>query len=185
MLLLTHRIAKCGRNQISENLVRQVDNPPAWVSVTLVTPNDYPFPGNPHYFDTVFYGDPPAEGWPSNFAILTACNPRHNRHATRQQNAEANAKLHHALEAKGYRPFPVTGAATDFSHQEEGWGFTGASLEIATKLCADFDQDAYFWVENGEIFLATDASGQGWPAGRWNERLSPRFTPPPATDGTK
>ena len=150
-----------------------------------VTANEYPFPGNPHYFDTVFYGAPPAGGWPLNFALITASCPRHNRHATDEQNAQANAKLRATLEAQELRPFPVTGASPDFSHREEGWGFTGTTLETASKLCAEFDQDAYFWVENGEIFLASDASGSGWRVGLWNERLLPGLTPPPATDGTK
>jgi hypothetical protein len=162
-----------------------MDNPVLQGSVMDVTANEYPFPGNPHYFDTVFYGEPPADGWPLNFALITASCPRHNRHATDEQNARANAKLRAALHARGFRPFQVTGASPDFSHREEGWGFTGASLEIATKLCVEFDQDAYFWVEDGEIFLATDASGRGWRVGFWDERLSPALTPRPATDGTK
>lgn len=162
-----------------------MDNPALQGSVMDVTANDYPFPGNPHYFDTVFYGEPPAGGWPLNFALITASCPRHNRHATDEQNARANAKLRAALQARGFHPFQVTGASPDFSHREEGWGFTSATLEIAAKLCAEFDQDAYFWVEDGEIFLATDASGGGWPAGLWNERLLPGLRPPPAMDGTK
>jgi len=162
-----------------------MDSPAFWDSVMSVTANDYPFPGNPHYFDTVFYGEPPAGGWPLNFALITAFYPRHNRHATDEQNTLANTKLRTALEANGFRPFQVTGASPDLAHREEGWGFTGATLETATKLCVEFDQDAYFWVENGEIFLASDASGQGWRVGSWHERLLSGFTPPPATDGTK
>ena len=162
-----------------------MDNPALHGSVINVTANDYPFPGNPHYFDTVFYGEPPVGGWPLNFALITASCPRHNRHATDEQNARANAKLRSTLQAHGLHPFPVTGASPDFSHREEGWGFTPATLEIAAKLCAEFDQDAYFWVEDGEIFLASDASGGGWPVGLWGERLVPGLKPPPATDGTK
>jgi len=154
-------------------------------SVMTVTANEYPFPGNPYYFDTVFYGEPPAGGWPLNFALLTGSCPRHNRHATDEQNAIANAKLRAALRFHGFDPFPVTGTAPDFSHREEGWGFTAATLEIATKLCVEFDQDAYFWIDDGEIFLAMDASGGGWRVGSWNERLLPALTPRPATDGTK
>lgn len=154
-------------------------------SVIAVTANEYPFPGNPHYFETVFYGEPPGGSWPLNFTLITASYPRHNRHATQAENARANARLRAALEAEGFRPFPVTGASPDLSHREEGWGFTPGTLEIAAKLCADFDQDAYFRIEDGEIFLATDASGRGWRVALWHERLRPGITPPPATDGRK
>lgn len=162
-----------------------MDNPAFHASVMAVTANEYPFPGNPHYFDTVFYGQPPVGGWPLNFAVLTASCPCHNRHATDEENTRANAKLRATLEAHGFQPFRVTGAAPDLSHREEGWGFTSATLEIAAKLCADFDQDAYFWIEDGEIFLAKDASGRGWRVASWKERLRPGLTPRPATDGMK
>jgi hypothetical protein len=127
--------------------------------------------------------DRPAAGWSDRFAIVTARNPVRNRHATADANARANASLLAELLAAGRRPFPVTGASPDLRHQEAGWGFACESPAEAAESAAAFDQDAFFWVESGEIFLATDGSGYGWPVAPWRERLT-GFKPRPTTGTT-
>jgi hypothetical protein len=142
-------------------------------------PRPFPFPGNPAYLDAVFLADCPATGWPERFAIVTACNPVRDRQATADENARENARLLADLLAAGRQPFPVTGASPDLRHQEAGWGFACESPVQAAESAAAFDQDAFFWVENGRIFLAADGSGYGWPVAPWRDRLiglTPRST---------
>jgi hypothetical protein len=147
--------------------------------------NGHPFPGNPGYFNVVFYGEPPAGGWPARFAVITASFPRANREATVEENARANANLKAAILSKGFHPFALTGASPDFLHREEGWGFATADPAPAVELCEMFDQDAFFWVEDGQVYLAIDETGRGWRVGSWHERLLSHLTPPPATDETR
>ena len=41
----------------------------------------------------------------------------------------------------------------------------------AASISARFRQEAFYWVERGEIFLCIDASGLGWPVAPWTDRL--------------
>jgi len=142
-----------------------------------------PYPGNPAYLATVFLADRPPGGWPERFAVITACNPVGNRQASPEENQRANARLLGALRAAGHAPFAVTGASPDLAHQEPGWGFACETPDLPARVAADFDQDAFFWIEHGRIFLACDASGHGWPVADWAERLT-GLKPPPAAGTT-
>ncbi|BCU75468.1 phosphopentomutase [Luteolibacter sp. LG18] len=129
------------------------------------------FPVPPEYFQTRFKGEPPASGWPDTFAVVTACNPRSNPRATDEENHQADLELHRALSERGLQPFRVTGGSPDFSHQEPGWGFAGPDLETPAEFARQFDQVAFFRIEDGDISIHPDASGTRWPVDRWTNRL--------------
>jgi hypothetical protein len=138
-----------------------------------VQPTDAPAPFNPAYFDTVFLVPQPPREWPRTFAIVTAHNPDGVR-STDKANDEYGHALRRYLEERGIESFAVVGASPDLAHHEAGRGFVVASLEEAAAISARFRQEAFFWVEDGVVFICNDASGTGWEMARWNERLAGR-----------
>lgn len=120
------------------------------------------FPMNPAFFDTVFLGSGPDAGWPEDFTLVTAHNPAAGP-TTPEQDQQADERLRQHLVARGWNPFRITGASPDLSHQEPGWGFTGASLAEAAEIARAFDQLAFFRIEYGAVHLHRDGSGQRWP----------------------
>lgn len=121
------------------------------------------FPVNPLFFQTVFLGEKPATGWPDDFTILTAFNPAGANTVSVADNQTMDARLHHTLVEQGFQPFRVTGASPDLNHQEPGWGFVGADLSTSASLAVQFQQEAFFRIESGQVFIHRDASGARWP----------------------
>jgi len=125
---------------------------------------------NPAYFETVFLVPRPPVSWPRIFAIVTAHNPD-GRLSTEAANNEYGRELAQYLQSEGIESFAVVGASADLRHHEAGRGFAVTDLARAAAISARFRQQAFFWVEDGVVFLCTDASGKGWEVGRWKERL--------------
>jgi len=121
------------------------------------------FPVSPVFFQTVFLGERPEGAWPDDFTIITAFNPIGAKSASDADNQTMDARLHHTLVERGLAPFRVTGASPDLRHREPGWGFSGADLRIAAELSAHFNQEAFFRIEAGRVFIHRDASGARWP----------------------
>lgn len=121
------------------------------------------FPVNPLFFQTVFLAETPAAGWPEDFSIITACNPSEAADGSCTDHEVLDSRLLQTLLERGFQPFRVTGASPDLSHREPGWGFTGADLSTAAELSARFNQEAFFRVEAGRVFIHRDASGERWP----------------------
>ena len=138
-----------------------------------VTPTDAPAPFNPAYFDTVFLVPQPPREWPATFAIVTAHNPD-GVLAPDAANDEYGRALGRYLRERDIESFAVVGASPDLTHHEAGRGFHAQSLEDAAAISARFRQEAFFWVEDGIVFICTDASGKGWEMARWSERLAGR-----------
>jgi len=108
---------------------------------------------------------------PRRFAVVTAFNPN-GRHAPEAANRTQDAALRRRLLAKGFAPFRVTGGSEDGAHREPGWGFVSPSPEAALELACEFQQDAYFWISGGRIYLGSAAGGPLKRAGSWNARLA-------------
>jgi len=135
-----------------------------------VAPSDAPAPFRPAYFDTVFVVPQPPAAWPERFAIVTAHNPG-GLLACETANNQQERALGEYLRREGFESFAVVGASPDLSHHEAGRGFDAGTLEVAAAISAKFAQQAFFWVEAGEVFICIDASGIGWKMARWEERL--------------
>lgn len=128
----------------------------------------------PYVYDTVFLVDDTARVWPDSFAVVTACNPvlpPGSPPLTPEQGAQRAACLRGRLAQHGLPHFPVTGASRDLTHQEPGEGIVTNDLTRVAALAAEFDQWGFFWVEEGEVFVCTDSSGEGWSIGAWHERV--------------
>lgn len=127
---------------------------------------------NPLYRQTIFRSaKPPPSGNP--FGIVTAWNP-HGKPQPEKANQEANTRLARELAARNLGYFPVTGGSPDFSHAEPGYGIF-CDRKTAIELAKQFDQEAIFWIEAGNLFLVSckDNSSEsiGPIAPRW--RIDP------------
>jgi hypothetical protein len=138
--------------------------------MTSVVPTGEPAPFNTAYFDTVFLVPRRPAAWPRTFAIVTAHNPD-GVLAPDSANDEYGRALASYLRERGIESFGVVGASPDLTHHEAGRGFATESLEDAAAISARFRQEAFFWVEDGVVFICTDASGKGWKVAPWSERL--------------
>lgn len=122
------------------------------------------------WLQTVFLVPRPPARWPARFAVVTAHNP-HGRLTGDADNARAGLALDAFLAASGVAAFEVTGASPGLEHREPGRGFEAGSIAEAAAVAARFDQQGFFWVEDGEVSIAVDGSGEVWPLGRWSGRL--------------
>ncbi len=136
----------------------------------FVTATREPAPFKPAYFDTVFLVPAPPREWPHTFAVVTAHNPD-GEIAPHAANNEYGRALNEYLRGRGIESFAVVGASPDLTHHEAGRGFAAATLAEAAEVSARFRQEAFFWVEDGVVFICTDASGKGWEMARWDDRL--------------
>ena len=106
---------------------------------------------------------------PKRFAVVTAFNPM-GRRVPAAENRLRDAALRKRLKARAIECFRVTGGSKDGSHREPGWGAVVPSPETARALAAEFDQNAYYWISSGRIFLGSAAGGALKRAGSWSAR---------------
>jgi hypothetical protein len=106
---------------------------------------------------------------PVRFAVVTAHNPKGHLFSP-AANRKLDAALRRRLAALGLRRFRVTGGSEDGSHREAGWGLIVASPKTARALAAEFDQNAFYWVSGGRIYLGSSAGGPLRRAGSWGAR---------------
>ena len=106
---------------------------------------------------------------PPRFAVVTAHNPM-GRTASPAANRRRDAALRRALRSLKITHFRVTGGSRDGAHREPGWGLIVKSPEAARALAERFEQDAYFWISSGRIYLGSAAGGPLARAGSWNAR---------------
>lgn len=132
----------------------------------------------PTVFTQVFFrATTPMDGWPEQFAIVTAYNPDGVSEEP-AVNAGADATLRATIETMGLQYFRVTGGSRDGAHQEPGWGFAPATPRSARELSLSFRQLAFFWVENDRVSLVDSRYGDSTDLGIWQERwLGPERGP--------
>jgi hypothetical protein len=108
-------------------------------------------------------------GWPENFAVVTACNPRGG--GSREDDAMATSALAHCLDKRGYGQHPVTGLSGDGAHEEFGYAVWGCSLEEALELGREFHQNAIFWIVCDRLEVISCETAARELVGLWSERL--------------
>jgi hypothetical protein len=123
----------------------------------------------PEYLETVFIGTPPATGWPADFHILTAYNPK--QILSDAENITADTRLSNKLEQEQITHFRITGCSADLAHQEGSWAVVGISLERAIEIGRHCVQNAIFEVLNGEAFIVSCDTLERQSIGRFKERL--------------
>ncbi|MEI7774208.1 MAG: DUF3293 domain-containing protein [Verrucomicrobiota bacterium] len=123
----------------------------------------------PEYLETVFYGPTPATGWPSDFHVITAFNPK--KILPEPENHAADTRLRTQLEQDQIVHFRITGCSADLAHQEASWAIVGISLERAIEIGRHYVQNAIFEVLNGEAFVVSCDTLERQSIGRFQERL--------------
>lgn len=139
----------------------------------------------PEYLETVFYGPTPPSGWPSDFHIVTAFNPK--RTLSEPENHAADTRLRTQLEQEQIAHFRITGYSADLVHQESSWGVVGISLEQAIDIGRQYVQHAIFEVRDGEAFVVSCDTLERRSLGRFQERVklpSSAVRDSPETPGT-
>lgn len=119
------------------------------------------------YFSAVFAC--PLRETPARFAVVTAHDPN-GRKAPAAANRRRDEALRRRLDALGFERFRVTGGSADGRHREAGWGIVVGSPAKARALAAEFEQDAYYWVSGGRIYLGSAKGGKLQRAGSWGAR---------------
>jgi hypothetical protein len=110
---------------------------------------------------------------PPRFAVVTAHNPKGHLFSP-AANRKLDAALRRRLDALKIRRFRVTGGSADGRHREAGWGLVVASPARARALSAEFDQNAFYWISGGRIYLGSSSGGALKRAGSWNARRARR-----------
>jgi len=121
------------------------------------------------YLNTYFTAELPPEGLPARFGVITAFNPN-GASAPHNENLQADLRLKHCLEQLSLRYLRVTGTSRDGSHQEPGFGVITDNHSLLRTLCRQFEQEAFFWIENGEIYCIAIATEEVRRVAHWSER---------------
>ncbi len=131
------------------------------------------------YLQTLFIPKEPKENqplpdWSSPFAILTAHNPGGKRHED-AINQHANEKLRTRLNQRRPRNSPllvkVDAVSEDWSHKEKGFAVWGLNHKTVSEIGRAFRQDAYFWVEQGTVYVYSCHTQEKQKVGTWESRF--------------
>ncbi|MCC5851954.1 MAG: DUF3293 domain-containing protein [Alkalimonas sp.] len=87
----------------------------------------------------------------SSFAIISAANPAGNNTPS-GFNLCRNMALAAALHQSGVRYRKIIGASLDKRFQEPSWAVFCSKLE-ATSIAMAWQQNALYWIEQGELWL--------------------------------
>lgn len=106
---------------------------------------------------------------PRRFGIVTACNPLGVQQDLRL-NEEADRQLDERLNALELQHFRVTGGSHDGAHQEPGFGIVTDARERVRLVSREFQQEAFFWVEDGVVYCESIDGATSDRIGTWRER---------------
>jgi SAM-dependent methyltransferase len=105
--------------------------------------------------------------WPQAFAIITAFQTTGETWSA-EKNESQNTILHQWLTEKQVWTQQLTGFLSQ--HSEPGWAVE-LPFEEACRIGDTFQQDAIFWVENGDLFVASCTAREKCRVGRWDAAL--------------
>jgi hypothetical protein len=129
----------------------------------------------PEYLKTLFAPKKPGKNqpppdWSRPFAILTAHNPG-GKKVDPETNAGADKELRRSLSRKSLPKHRITGVSEDWSHEEKGFAVWGLNHKTASEIGHEFRQDAYFWVEHGNVHVHSCHTQEKQKVGTWESRL--------------
>jgi len=129
----------------------------------------------PEYLKTLFIlketkENQPSPDWSRPFAILTAHNPG-GKKVDPETNTEADKELRRSLSRKSLPKHRITGVSEDWSHEEKSFAVWGLNHKNASEIGRDFSQDAYFWVEHGNVHVHSCQTQEKQKVGTWESRL--------------
>jgi hypothetical protein len=121
------------------------------------------------YLAVYFVAEVPPKPWPVRFGVITAYNPN-GQVASNAANLDADSKLKQCIERSKLPHFRVTGGSLDGSHQEPGFGIVIDDPKGVEQLAREFQQEAFFWIQNGEVYcIEIDKPKMHWVS-TWSER---------------
>lgn len=132
---------------------------------------------NPAYQQVRFCAELPKAGLPAVFGIVTACNPD-GKTISPQENDNATDGFRKELEKEGHFYFSVTGGSLDFSHSEPGFGVLFLTMKEAIAWGIRYQQEAVFWVENGDVHLVPCDGSDSLKIGHWQTLAEPAAQKP-------
>ncbi len=125
---------------------------------------------NPDYRKTRFHVEPPPDGLPGSFAVITPCNPNGVLIAAEENSVRTEAFRIQLLE-HGLQHFPVTGYDPDSPHREQGFGVV-CEPAVALDFGRQWEQEAIFRVEHGGVVLISCGDpAEEWALGSWLSRV--------------
>ncbi len=134
----------------------------------------------PEYLDTLFLvPEPPAMGWPAEFAIITAANAFSA--GSRKGDAQADISLRKDLSRLKATRIRGTGMSPDWKHREHGWAAWPLSFAQAVELSKKYRQNAFFVVEKDTLFVVSCTTLERQKLGSWRIRLRKRSDEPTDT----
>lgn len=126
----------------------------------------------PEYLTALFWLDEPRMGLHERFGVVTACNPDGVKQSD-EANRLADEELREYLLQAGLQSFRVTGGSPDGAHKEPGFGIPADSVEDIRKISRRFKQIAFYWVENGEVFVVNTEGTKERSLGLWRDKQGP------------
>ena len=120
----------------------------------------------PAFLAVVFHGVEPMGGWPRQFVVVTACNPR-GEIVDAERNESLDRELSALLEVKGLVHCRMTGGSPDGSHREPGY-LVESDGEVGLELGRRFEQVGIYQVLVGELYLVDCQNGKQTPIGKWS-----------------
>jgi hypothetical protein len=129
---------------------------------------------NPAYFRARFKSEVPAAGLPRRFGIVTAYNP-YARNQKPELNELADAALRQYLEEHRLPHFRATGGSIDRHHTEPGFAIEVEDPNDIRAISRLFHQDAFYWVDEGTVFVANTEGATFHLVGAWQDRQLPTF----------
>jgi hypothetical protein len=128
----------------------------------------------PAFLEAVFHGVEPMGGWPEEFVVVTACNPR-GEIVDAERNESLDRELSALLELKGLVHCRMTGGSPDGSHREPGY-LVECDGEVGLELGRRFEQVGIYQVFGGELYLVDCQDGKQTPVAKWASRYRGRWT---------
>jgi hypothetical protein len=125
---------------------------------------------NEKYFGTVFIDAAPSNGFPENFAILTAFNPM-DRILNQDVNTKRNQHLLDILKLQGHYSGTILGSSPDFSHQEPSFIAEVPKVK-GLELGLQFNQRAIFWISKDCLEIIECSTGITHDAGSFRKRIT-------------
>jgi len=123
----------------------------------------------PEYLAAYFLSEPPPDGVPKRFGIVTAYDA-HGVPQSEEANLRADAELRRLLKESGRLHFPVAGGSRDGTHREPGFAVAADSPEDIRPLSRRFAQVGFFWVEDGVLYLIHTRSFVRHRVDLWSNR---------------
>ena len=121
------------------------------------------------YLQTYFIAESPPSTLAERWGIVTAFNPA-GEPTPDASNRKADIKLKECLERSQLAHFRVIGGSRDGKHREPGFAVLVDDPVELDNLARQFGQEAFFWVQDGDVYCVKVGDLKRYRLGAWDER---------------